>query len=70
MDEIPEGSKVIPLPCPFCGCDRISARQGSTYRWVIAECDECGAQIGDVRRSSLKKNDDVAFEEWNRRTAK
>lgn len=42
-----------PLPCPFCGSDRVSVREGSTFRWRIAGCDDCGAQAGEVRARTL-----------------
>lgn len=67
-----------PLPCPFCGSNRVSANEGSTFRWVYAGCDECGAQAGEVRKQTLGTGTreewdaaakDVAIQEWNRRAA-
>jgi Lar family restriction alleviation protein len=61
-----------PLPCPFCGGERVSIREGSTYRWAFAECDECGASAGDIRRQYGQGVDDPevvadATAEWNKR---
>jgi hypothetical protein len=45
----PSGEALELLPCPFCGSVRIVALEGSTFRWVLAECAECGARCGEVR---------------------
>jgi Lar family restriction alleviation protein len=49
-------------PCPFCGGNKISTRQGSTFRWRLAQCDECGATSGEVRRGG--DLGDLTDEEW------
>ena len=59
-----------PLPCPFCGAEKVSVREGSTYRWVFAECDECGASAGEIRRQYGQGADAPeviadAIAEWN-----
>jgi len=59
-----------PLPCPFCGNEKVSIREGSTYRWARAECDVCGAAAGDIRRQYGQGVDDpevqtAAIAEWN-----
>lgn len=63
-------------PCPFCGGTKISAHDGSTFRWLYAGCGECGAQAAEVRVQTLGEGNPVmwqqtaikdAFTEWNRR---
>lgn len=61
-----------PLPCPFCGAEKITIAEGSTYRWAHAECVECGATAGDIRRQYPQGTDDpevqeAAIAEWNTR---
>lgn len=46
-DGVVEGAEL--LPCPFCASNRIVALGGSTFRWVMAECADCGARCGEVR---------------------
>lgn len=49
-----EGGAVSePLPCPFCGCTEIKVHEGTTFRWRIVQCDDCGAQSGEVRVQTL-----------------
>lgn len=66
------------LPCPFCGYESVSVIEGSTFRWRLAECSNCGARSGEVRIQTLgdgtrehweddAKNDAIA--EWNKRAA-
>ena len=50
------------MPCPFCGSDSISFREGSTFRWMQMECDECGATCGEVRVQTLGPG---TVTEWN-----
>lgn len=38
-----------PLPCPFCGHVGLEFKEGSTFRWIIAECGGCGASRGETR---------------------
>jgi Lar family restriction alleviation protein len=47
--------------CPFCGSDRVSLEQGSTFRWRRVECFNCEA-IGPEARTDAQ-----ALEEWNTR---
>ncbi len=61
-----------PLPCPFCGAEKIAIAEGSTYRWAHAECVECGAAAGDIRRQYGQGVDnsevqEAAIAEWNTR---
>lgn len=65
-------------PCPFCGGSRVSVREGSTFRWLYASCDECGAQAGEVRVQTLGEGTNEqwravgeadAMEAWNTRAA-
>jgi transcription elongation factor Elf1 len=64
-------------PCPFCGHVGISLAEGTTYRWRVAECSECGARCGEIRvqtsgagtRQEWEAVGVVnAIEEWNKRT--
>lgn len=65
------------LPCPFCGGTKIGTKGGSSYRWWLAYCGECGAQAGEVRMATLNKPRDEAeaeakeeaLQEWNKRAA-
>jgi len=56
-------------PCPFCGHVGLEFGDGSSYRWGIAYCGQCGATCGEVRR---RYPDDgkwhaEAIKEWNTR---
>ncbi len=64
-------------PCPFCGCQNICTREGSTFRWMYAGCEDCGAQAGEIRVQTIGTGSQEewreqaradAFAEWNRRT--
>lgn len=48
-------------PCPFCGGVKVSVREGSTFRWIVASCDECGASAGEVRRDTEHHRSDSSF---------
>lgn len=71
----PLDCRVMPLPCPFCGSTSISTYDGSTFRWMYAGCDECGAQAGEVRIDTLGTDREAArsaaqidaITEWNKR---
>lgn len=58
------------LPCPFCGGADIQVREGTTFRWRVAECGECGAQSGEARFTHGNPDATLAAvaTEWNRRT--
>lgn len=43
---------ITPKPCPFCGGSSVSCHEGSTFRWIVACCDECGAQAREVRKQT------------------
>jgi len=62
---------VTTKPCPFCGGDRVSFHQGTTFRWIVAECNECGARAGEVRRDTMhdaEADDEAkAIAAWNTR---
>jgi restriction alleviation protein Lar len=36
-------------PCPFCGNVGLDFTEGSTFRWMLASCSECGATCGEER---------------------
>lgn len=45
--ELPEAL----LPCPFCGhSGPLEFQDGSTHRWGVAYCANCGASSGETRR--------------------
>jgi Lar family restriction alleviation protein len=41
------------LPCPFCGFTGIDFTHPSTFRWITAECQNCGATCGEVRVQTI-----------------
>lgn len=68
-----------PLPCPFCGSTLFRVCEGSTFRWRVATCVDCGAQAGEVRVQTLGEGtrdeweeaaEEAAIKEWNRREPK
>lgn len=68
---------ITPLPCPFCGSTQINTEEGSTFRWMVAYCEECGAQSGEVRTQTIGEGTREewqdrgradAIREWNKRT--
>ena len=65
-----------PAPCPFCGETGVTVKEGSTFRWLVAECDNCGARCTQVRKQTLgegtpadwqKAGEAAAIIEWNSR---
>jgi Lar family restriction alleviation protein len=59
-----------PKPCPFCGGTSIQVQQGSTYRWLVTVCSDCGAQGPEARQTALDaKSPDqaAALRDWNTR---
>lgn len=50
-----------PKPCPFCGHVGLDFREGSTFRWIVADCAGCGASVGETRIQTLG---DGTKEEW------
>ena len=40
-------------PCPFCGYVGLDFREGSTFRWLAAECGGGGATCGETRIQTL-----------------
>jgi Fe-S-cluster containining protein len=66
-----------PLPCPFCGHVGLSHNEGSTFRWLMTECNGCGAQCGEERINTLSMERSAAMEQakeaaiatWNTRAA-
>lgn len=49
------------LPCPWCGHVGLDFSEGSTFRWRIAECANCGASTGEERIQTLGEG---TREEW------
>lgn len=39
--------------CPFCGHVGLDFHEGTTFRWVVAECGACGATCGETRVQTL-----------------
>jgi Fe-S-cluster containining protein len=66
-----------PLPCPFCGHVGLSHNEGSTFRWLMTECNGCGAQCGEERINTMSMDRSAAIERakesavvsWNTRAA-
>ena len=66
-----------PLPCPFCGHVGVTHSEGSTFRWMVTECDRCGAQCGEERINTMTMERSAAIEQakeaaiktWNTRAA-
>lgn len=65
-------------PCPFCGAVGLDFGEGSTFRWITAECTGCGATTGETRIQTfgegsrdewlaVARNDAIAA--WNRRAS-
>lgn len=54
----------IALPCPFCGGTNVSTLEGSTFRWRVAMCNECGATSGEVRKQTIGGGTD---DEWTKK---
>jgi hypothetical protein len=67
-----------PLPCPFCGHVGLSHNEGSTFRWLMTECNGCGAQCGEERINTMSMDRSAAIEQakesavvsWNTRAEK
>ena len=58
--------------CPFCGSLDLNFVEGSTFRWMVAECQSCGARCGETRVKTLGDQDPdgdkaAALAEWNTR---
>ena len=68
---------LVPIPCPFCGKTEITFKDGSNYKWQLAECNECGARCGEVRvppmepgmvgEKWLEHVGQIIIAEWNKR---
>ena len=65
-----------PLPCPFCGHTGLDFREGTTFRWIVAECGGCGVTCGETRIQTLgegtkdewmQQAQQDAIEVWNTR---
>lgn len=76
----PDGATLSDLleakPCPFCGGESITIQEGSTFRWMMVECNECGAASGEVRVQTIGEGPPAAWKakgaqdavaEWNKR---
>ena len=58
------------LPCPFCGGTSVTVEEGTTYRWAVATCVDCGATASEVRAvPDVVKTQELALAEWNRRAS-
>lgn len=65
-------------PCPFCGHVGLDFKEGSTFRWLVAECAGCGASRGETRIQTMGQGtkeewmaaaQEDAIRDWNRRAA-
>lgn len=73
----PRPSKDLSIaPCPFCGATNVSVVEGDTFRWRIAQCNECEARAPMVRIQTMGEGTPVQWEEkarldaiaeWNKR---
>ena len=66
----PAAEKATPrlLPCPFCDSANLAAHEGTTFRWVVIQCNDCEASCGEVRAYNdytLANPDAIAA--WNTR---
>lgn len=52
---------MTPLHCPFCGHTDVQVVEGSTFRWRVAACENCGARAGEVRIQTLGEG---TLEQW------
>ena len=58
------------LPCPFCGGTSVTVEEGTTYRWAVATCVDCGATASEVRAvPDVVKTQELALAEWNLRAS-
>ena len=57
--------------CPFCGGTDVSVAEGSTFRWVVAICNNCDASAPESRviPNDEEKTRELALVEWNRRAS-
>lgn len=62
--------------CPFCGYSGVNVVEGSTFRWRVAQCNECEARAGEIRiqttgpgtREEWEQEARIqAIKEWNTR---
>jgi len=60
-------ARLNPLPCPFCGHVGLDFREGTTFRWLIAECGGCGATCGEIRVQTLGEG---TRDEWMQQAQK
>ena len=75
VDAIMNDDPLEPLPCPFCKKIGITVEQGSSFKWFLGRCNECGATCGEIRVESKdiprdKFGDLIAqkvIAEWNKR---
>ncbi len=76
MGQAPGPIEATVMPCPFCGEKSITIHEGSTFRWMVAECNGCGATCGEVRVQTAgqglpahwkMKAEQDAVDEWNKR---
>lgn len=77
MSDTPVPSKDVSVaPCPFCGATNVSVVEGDTFRWRIAQCNECEAQAPVVRIQTMGEGTPAQWEEkarldaiaeWNKR---
>lgn len=65
------------LPCPFCGHVGLDFEEGTTFRWILANCSNCGANCGETRVQTMGEGDKAlwwekakvnAIKEWNTRS--
>jgi hypothetical protein len=47
--------------CPWCESDDITTTEGTTFRWVAAECGQCGARGPEIRRQTTGEGNPAAW---------
>ena len=66
-------------PCPWCGFVGVQVREGSSFRWMYAECDGCGVNGPEIRVQTLgegtreqwwAEGKQDALDAWNLRKAR
>ena len=53
-------------PCPMCGGTKgYTLHDGSTYRWWVVQCADCGRDVSECRSNGSTNLHDPKPERWN-----
>jgi len=64
-------------PCPFCGGADVAVHVGTSFRWLVAACMQCGAVGPEIRKMPVDDvplaerriiDHEAAIQEWNKRS--